>query len=141
MKWVSIRRTCASSAPACTSATPSRAVSAGDCYIFANPTACHQIAEAQELPLLTIVFNNGAWNTVRRSTLDIFPDGQAARAQPMPVVSLEPSPDYCLTARASRAWTERVNHSSELPAAIERAVAVIRSERRQALIDVQVPPL
>lgn len=108
-------------------------------YVFANPTACHQIAEALELPVLTVVFNNGSWNTVRRSTLDIFPDGAAARARSMPVVSLEPSPDYCKTAEASRAWTQRVERAEALPAALRRAVEVIRNERRQALLDVTVP--
>jgi len=110
-------------------------------YMFANPTACHQIAEALELPVLTVVFNNGSWNTVRRSTLDIFPDGAAANARPMPVVSLEPSPDYRKTAEASRAWTARVERAGELPAALGRAVEVIRRERRQALLDVAVPGL
>jgi acetolactate synthase I/II/III large subunit len=35
-------------------------------YMFANPVACHQIAEALELPILTIVKNNAMWNAVRR---------------------------------------------------------------------------
>ena len=59
-------------------------------YMFANPVACHQIAEALELPLLTIVFNNGIWNAVKRSTLDVFPDGFAAKSNLMPITSLQP---------------------------------------------------
>jgi acetolactate synthase-1/2/3 large subunit len=34
-------------------------------YMFANPVACHQLAEAQRLPVLTLGFNNGVWNAVR----------------------------------------------------------------------------
>lgn len=109
-------------------------------YMFANPVVCHQIAEALDLPLLTIVFNNRTWNAVRRSTLDIFPDGLAAKQSPMPVTSLEPSPDYCRVAEASRAWTARVETGAELPEALETAVRIIRTERRQALIDIRTTP-
>jgi acetolactate synthase-1/2/3 large subunit len=107
-------------------------------YIFANPVACHQIAEALELPILTIIKNNGLWNAVRRSVVNAYPDGAAVRANQMPLTSLEPAPDYLMVAAASRAHTERVEHGRDLPAALERAIAVIRGERRQAVLDVQV---
>jgi len=109
-------------------------------YMFANPVVCHQIAEALELPLLTIIFNNGIWNAVRRSTLDIFPDGLASKEIVMPVTSLEPSPDYCKIAQASRAWTARVETGNELPGILDQAVRIIRSERRQALIEIRTTP-
>ncbi|MCJ9754898.1 thiamine pyrophosphate-requiring protein, partial [Neorhizobium sp. BETTINA12A] len=63
-------------------------------YMFANPVACHQTATALKLPLLTVVFNNGIWNAVRRSTLYMYPDGSAATANTMPITALDPAPDY-----------------------------------------------
>lgn len=107
-------------------------------YMFANPTACHQIAEAMDLPILTIVKNNGMWNAVRRSVVNSYPDGAAAKANAMPLVSLEPAPDYCMIAAASRAHVERVEHGDDLPAALQRALTVIREERRQAFLEVRV---
>lgn len=107
-------------------------------YLFANPPACHQIAEALGLPVLVVVKNNGMWNAVRRSVLGAFPQGAAARANVMPLTSLQPQPDFCAIARASRAHAERVERGADLPAALERALAVIRDEGRQALLDVQV---
>lgn len=107
-------------------------------YIFANPAACHQIAEALELPILTIVKNNGMWNAVRRSVVDAYPDGAAARSNQMPLTSLEPAPDYLKYGEASRAYAERVDHGRELPSALARAVEFIRIERRQALLEVIV---
>jgi acetolactate synthase I/II/III large subunit len=107
-------------------------------YIFANPVACHQIAEALELPILTIVKNNGMWNAVRRSVVGAYPDGAAARANMMPLTSLEPAPDYTQIAAASRAHVERVEHGEDLPAALRRAVEVIRRERRQVLLELRV---
>jgi acetolactate synthase-1/2/3 large subunit len=107
-------------------------------YTFANPVACHQIAEALELPVLTVIKNNGLWNAVRRSVVNAYPDGAAARANEMPLTSLEPAPDYLMVASASRAHVERVEHGRDLPAALQRAVAVIRDEKRQAVLDVRI---
>ena len=61
-------------------------------YIFANPVACHQIAEALALPILVIVLNNAEWGAVRQSVLGLYPDGQAARANRMPLTGLSPVP-------------------------------------------------
>lgn len=107
-------------------------------YMFANPVACHQIAEALDLPILTVVFNNGVWNAVRSSTLGIFSEGYAARANTVPLTSLEPAPDYCKVAEASRAWTARVERAENLEATLAEAARVIREERRQALVEVKV---
>ncbi|WP_423607392.1 thiamine pyrophosphate-requiring protein [Sphingomonas sp. MS122] len=107
-------------------------------YMFANPVACHQVAEAHRLPLLTVVYNNGIWGAVRGSTLGIYPQGHAARANVMPITSLEPLPDFCKIAEASRAWTARVERAEELVATLADAARVIREERRQALIEVKV---
>lgn len=107
-------------------------------YIFANPVACHQVAEALELPILTVIKNNGMWNAVRRSVVGAYPHGAAARANAMPLTSLDPAPDYLMVAQASGAHVERVEHGCDLPAALQRAIGVIRDERRQALLDVRI---
>lgn len=104
-------------------------------YMFANPVACHQIAEALTLPVLTIIKNNTSWNAVRRSVLRGYPDGEAVKANEMVLTGLSPSPDFQLVAKASRAHVERVEDGQDLPAALARAVAVIREEKRQVLLD------
>jgi acetolactate synthase-1/2/3 large subunit len=109
-------------------------------YLFANPVACHQVAEALGLPLLTVVLNNGMWNAVHKTTRMVYPDGHAARANIMPLTSLEPAPDYSLIARASRGHAERVERPDALAGAIARALDIVRRERRQALLDVVVAP-
>ena len=107
-------------------------------YIFANPVACHQIAEAMELPILTIVLNNGIWNAVRRAALAVFPEGEASRLNTLPLTSLAPNPDYAQIIAASRGWSERVETGDDLPGALERAIEVIRTEKRQALLELMV---
>ena len=91
-------------------------------YMFANPVACHQVGEALGLPVLTVVFNNGVWNAVRKSTQAVYPDGHAVRANRMPLTSLEPAPRYEMIVAASGGYGERVEAADELPAALERAL-------------------
>ena len=107
-------------------------------YMFANPVAAHQIAEALELPILTIVKNNAMWNAVRRSVIGAYPDGAAAKANEMPLTSLSPLPDFTRVAEASRAHAERVERAEDVPAALARAIGIIRAERRQVLLDIRV---
>src|SRR5262249_38779222 len=49
---------------------------------------------AENLPTLTVVANNQSWLAVRQSTLDVFPDGHAAKANVMALIDLKPSPAY-----------------------------------------------
>lgn len=106
-------------------------------HMFANPVAAHQVAEALELPLLTCVFNNGIWNAVRRAALNMYPDGDASKANIMPLTSLRPSPDFAAVARASRAHGEQVLEGQDLPAALERAKAAMKAGQ-PALLDIAV---
>lgn len=107
-------------------------------YMFANPVACHQVAAAQQLPLLTLVLNNGAWDAVRNSTLDMYPDGAAAQANVMPTVAFLPTPDFAGVAAACGAYVETVEEAADLPAALQRALTVIQTQRRQVLLDVKI---
>jgi len=122
-------------------AAPDRLVAAciGDgSYMFANPVACGQISEALGLPLLIVVMHNGVWNAVRRATLSLYPQGEAAKANAMAITSLEPAPDFAMVAAASRGWSERVEDPERLPGALAEAVKAVRDERRMALVEVMV---
>src|SRR5260221_7335768 len=109
-------------------------------YMFANPVACHQIAESLALPLLVLILNNAEWGAVRHSVLDIYPRGHASKTNVMPLTSLKPSPDFVKIAGASRAFAQRVDSADELPAALKRAIEHVMTKRTQALIDIRVAP-
>jgi len=109
-------------------------------YIFANPVACHQIAEALALPVLVVIVNNGEWGAVRQSVLGIYPDGHAARTNAMPLTGLAPVPDFVRVAEASRAWARRVETGADLPAVLDAALRHVREARTLALLDVRVRP-
>ena len=109
-------------------------------YMFANPTACHQVAEAQGLPVIVMVLNNGEWGAVRHSVLGLYPEGEAAQANFVPLTSLRPSPDFTKTAEASRAWTATVTQGADLPAVLDEAIRVATVERRQVLLNIAIGP-
>lgn len=122
-------------------ADPSRLVFAtvGDgSYMFANPTVCHQVCEALDLPVITLVLNNEEWGAVRKSVGGLYRAGHAARSNDVPLTSLRPSPDFTKTAEASRAYTETVTDGVDLPGALDRAIAMATSERRQVLLNIAI---
>jgi acetolactate synthase I/II/III large subunit len=121
-------------------AAPDRTVIAtlGDgSYMFGNPTPFHFVARAADLPVLTILCNNRRWQAVESSTRLVYPDGLAAAAEPMPLVELEPSPEFTKVAEASDAFALRVDDPDRLPDAIEQALAAVHGGR-QALLDVRM---
>lgn len=107
-------------------------------YMFGAPTAAHWVARAYDLPILTVIFNNRAWNAVKRAVHSFAKGGWAERGGPMPLTELDPPPDYELVARASGGWAEKVEDPAALPDMLQRALKVVRQERRQALLNVIV---
>jgi acetolactate synthase I/II/III large subunit len=107
-------------------------------YMFANPTACHLVAEAQDVPVIVLILNNEEWGAVRHSVEGLYPEGASRASNEVPLTSLRPSPDFTRTAAASRAWTETVTDGAALPAALERAIGVATSERRQVLLNIAI---
>ncbi len=123
-------------------ADPARTIVAtmGDgSYMFANPTACHQIAESLGLAPLIMILNNEEWGAVRRSVAGLYPDGHAVKANEMPLTALKPTPDFCRTAEASRAWARRVTGAADVEPAIREALAVTATGRL-ALLDIATMP-
>jgi len=94
------------------------------------------VARAYDVPVLFIVFNNRAWNAVKRAVRDLAPDGSRATTGPMVLSDLEPAPDYELVCQASGGHAERVEDPAALPDALARALKVVREEKRQALLNV-----
>ena len=107
-------------------------------YMFANPTACHQICEALELPVISLVLNNEEWGAVRRSVSGLYKGGLASKSNDVPLTSLRPGPDFTKTAEASRAYTETVSIGEEIPAALDRAIKVATEEKRQVLLNIAI---
>jgi acetolactate synthase-1/2/3 large subunit len=104
-------------------------------YIFGTPTAAHWTARAHNLPVLTVIFNNRAWNAVKRAVTSHAPQGWAVRTG-MAMSELDPAPDYEMIARACGHWAERVEDSTILPDMVRQALRVVREDKRPALLNV-----
>jgi acetolactate synthase-1/2/3 large subunit len=120
-------------------AVPSKTVicALGDgSYMFGNPTAGHYVSEAMQLPVLFVIANNARWAAVHRSTLATYPKGQASEMKRPPFATLEPSPRFEHVIQASGGHGERVSEPQQLMPALERALKIVKEEKRQALVNV-----
>jgi len=96
-------------------------------YMFGNPLPYHYVGRAENLPTLTIIANNSMWGAVRQSTLDVYPDGKAARANVMPLTELRPSPDFEKVVETCGGYGEKVETAEQVMPALERAMDKVRS--------------
>jgi acetolactate synthase-1/2/3 large subunit len=120
-------------------ASPDRTVicALGDgAYMFGNPTAAHYVSEAMRLPALFVIANNARWAAVHRSTLSTYPTGFASETKQPPFATLEPSPRFEHVVQASGGHGERVTEPRALLPALERALKVVKEEKRQAVLNV-----
>ena len=87
--------------------------------------------------MLTVVYNNARWEAVQGSARSLYGAGSALGELPVaPLSSLDPIPDFERYAEASGGYAERVTDRAELIPALRRALNVVRTERRQALLNV-----
>jgi acetolactate synthase I/II/III large subunit len=120
-------------------AAPDRLVIAvlGDgSHLFGNPVALHHAAAVHKLPVLFVVMNNAMWGAVRRATLGMYPQGEAARSNKPPLIDLDELPAFEQVCAAAGGYGERVEDPAALPAALERAIRAVTVEKRQALLNV-----
>jgi len=104
-------------------------------YIFSNPVAVHHAAAMHRLPVLFVVVNNAMWGAVRRATLGMYPQGEAARSNKPPFIDLDELPAFEMVCEAAGGYGERVEDPAELPAALQRALKAVDGGQ-QALLNV-----
>jgi len=109
-------------------------------YMFSNPAAVHHASALHELPVLFIVMNNSMWGAVDRSTRAMYPDGLASRSNAPPFVRLGNLPAFEEICKSAGGYGERVEDPAVLPSALSRALAVVKNEKRQALLNVICGP-
>ena len=120
-------------------AAPDRLVIAvlGDgSHLFGNPVAVHHASAMHKLPVLFVVMNNSMWGAVRRATMGMYPQGEAARSNKPPLIDLDELPAFEQVCAAAGGYGERVEDPATLPAALERAIRAVTVEKRQALLNV-----
>ena len=112
-------------------------VSCGDgTYMFNNPTACHFVSHAYNLPMLTIICNNAIWHSTKAATQQVMPDGWAVSTGNFPLTELAPSPRYEMVVAAHGGYGEMVDDPQQVLPALQRALKVVKEEKRQAVLNV-----
>ena len=105
-------------------------------YMFNNPTACHFVSHAYDLPMLTIVCNNAIWHSTKAATQQVMPDGWAVSTGNFPLTELAPSPRYEKVVEAHGGYGEMVDDPQDVLPALERALKIVKEEKRQAVLNV-----
>jgi acetolactate synthase-1/2/3 large subunit len=105
-------------------------------YMFNNPTACHFVSQAYDLPVLTIVCNNAIWHSTKAATQQVMPDGWAVSTENYPLCDLTPSPRYEKIVEAHDGYGEMVDDPQQVLPALKRALKVVKEEKRQAVLNV-----
>lgn len=102
------------------------ALSGDGAYVFANPTASAWLAAQRDAPILTVIYDNGGWNAVKKATTGQHPEGRASDDE-VPESRFETTLDLSVPAGAVDAFTRRVTTRGELEDALVDAVDAIES--------------
>ena len=108
-------------------------------YIFSNPMVGHWVSQAQDLPILVILFNNSRYGAVRNSTLSMFKDGVAGENDGRFMADLAPTPPFEAMVQAQGGHGERVETFEQLATALARARDAVVNDRKQAVVNVLIP--
>jgi acetolactate synthase-1/2/3 large subunit len=120
--------------------SPVIAVVGDGAFMFSNPAVVHHASALHELPILFVVMNNAKWGAVERSVRAMYADGRALRSNAPAFVGLDKLPAFETICEAAGGYGERVEDPAALPGALERALAVVANEKRQALLNVICGP-
>ena len=118
-------------------AMPDRPVVAlmGDGGFLYNPvTQSFGVAGEANLPFLTVIFNNGNYEAMRRNHRHYYPDGDAARSDIWHGVHI-PGPDYAKLVDPFGGYGVKVEDPADLVPALKQGLAAV-NEGRIALVDV-----
>ena len=101
-------------------------------YIFNTPVSAHQVG----IPILTVVLNDRGWSTIKKAYLGSHPHGWCVQKEYFPLVHFENDVRFEKVMEACGGAGFRVERPDELEATLRQALAVVRGEKRQALVNV-----
>ena len=104
-------------------------------YIFNNPVAAHYVSQAENLPILAIVFNNGGWEAVRRANRSMYPQGLTVQSNRQPLSDFTIDNPFEKIVETYGGYGVRVEDPADLPKALDDALHAVQVEGRQALIN------
>lgn len=109
-------------------------------FHFSAPDAVYATAQAYELPIFTVVMDNGGWQAVKEATLRVHPQGSAAATDRFFARLEGGRRRFEQVGQAFGAHGEYVDTPEALDAAIERCFAAI-ARGQAAVMTVRVTPM
>jgi acetolactate synthase-1/2/3 large subunit len=109
-------------------------------FHFSTPTSVYAVAQAEGLPILTVVLDNGGWQAVKEATLRVHPDGYAAKAKDFHARLHGTHRQFEMVGAAFGAHAERVSEASELKGAIQRSLHALDQGQAVVMV-VSIPKL
>jgi acetolactate synthase-1/2/3 large subunit len=101
-------------------------------FHFSTPASVYAVAQRYQLPILTVVLDNGGWQAVKEAVLRVYPEGEAAQANNFQALLGGEVRRFDQVGQAFGAHGEYVTEPGELEAALARSVQAV--DRGQAAV-------
>jgi len=95
------------------------------------------VCQEHNLPIMILLFNNYGYHSQKSGVPRFFPEGFAVKNQDFIGISINPSPEYAMIARAFDGYGEKVEDPGEVRAALQRGLKAVAGGQ-VALIDVRL---
>jgi acetolactate synthase-1/2/3 large subunit len=113
-------------------------------YHFSSPDSVYAVAQQYQIPIFTVVLDNGGWQAVKSAVQRVYPKGVAAETDEFQSRLRSgrqgEARDFSAVARAFGAHGECVTEPDELAAAIDRCLAAL-NDGKAAVLHVHITPL
>ena len=113
-------------------------------FHFSSPDSVYAVAQQYQIPILTMVLDNGGWQAVKSAVQRVYPKGVAAATNEFQSRLMSGRQgevrDFSAVAKAFGAHGERVSEPGELAAAIDRCLVAL-DDGKAAVLHVHVTRL
>jgi acetolactate synthase-1/2/3 large subunit len=113
-------------------------------YHFSSPDSVYAVAQQYQIPVFTVVLDNGGWQAVKSAVQRVYPKGVAAETDEFQSRLRSgrqgEARDFSAVARAFGAHGECVTEPDDLAAAIDRCFAAL-NDGKAAVLHVHITPL
>ena len=113
-------------------------------FHFSSPDSVYAVAQQYQIPILTIVLDNGGWQAVKSAVQRVYPEGMASEANEfqsrLSSGRQGEQRRFSDVARAFGAYGECVSEPHDLTAAVDRCLVEVDSGKA-AVLHVQITPL
>ena len=106
-------------------------------FHFSTPSSVYATAQTYQLPIFTMVLDNGGWQAVKEAVLRVYPDGEAKKSDEFQARLQGEQRHFEQVGQAFGAYGECVSDPAQVPAAIARCLKAVDAGQA-AVLNVQI---